>query len=357
MNFKSMVQNFLVFLYFLSVLILFVTGIKLIAALPMFCVFLLLFAEVLSNKKYSQFYIFLVFSVGIMILFTHLFWKLEFYQPLYFFFCSISIAYIVSKYGVDCKYALFFYFLITAYFLFKIFSGVSLSQDVFDGYSRNFISIFMLFGFSYIYMSNCTQRVKLIASLVGLIVCILAGGRSGIISSLLVFSVLMYIYESKMVKWAISLSTVILLFYSWDYIKEPIEFALFRFEQSGFTGENRQRVLECYISTFNVHSLFLGFNSFGNSYCGTLAIGEYAPHNSLISLATNSGLFSFFIFSPVFIAFRYRCFWPTIFIVMSYVFRALTDTMMFYTFFDVFYWWFIFEIIRHRQSSLVRHYE
>ncbi|WP_144225001.1 O-antigen ligase family protein [Shewanella algae] len=260
----------------------------------------------------------------------------------------------MSKYLVDVTFPLLLMFIMAFYFIYIVFSGQNLNDDAFTALSRNFVSICMLFSFSYVYMSRGSDAIKLFSAMITLFVSFLAVGRSGIFSSLLIFIFLIFTHKGKWFKWALLVTVPFLVFFFWDYIEGSFDLVFNKLNNQGVTDEYRKQVLECYFTTFDINSLFLGINSFGGDYCGTLAIGVYAPHNSLLSLASNSGVISFVLFLPLVISFKYKKLRLTAFVLSAYVLRSFTDTMMFYTFFDVFYWWFVFILLKHLKISHVQ---
>tara|TARA_R110002126_G_scaffold223058_1_gene368146 strand:+ start:6883 stop:7152 length:270 start_codon:yes stop_codon:yes gene_type:complete len=82
-------------------------------------------------------------------------------------------------------------------------------------------------------------------------------------------------------------------------------------------------------------------NAFDGEYCGTLAIGEYAPHNSLISLYANLGVMSiiYLIIALIMRApLELKC------IFFGLLLRASTDSVLFFTYFDFIYIYLLLKI-------------
>ena len=344
MNFfsKNQIANFCIFLYFVSIVLLYIIGNNIFAALPFLLILILLFV---SFSKLNMFFIYTYFFFSILILFNHFFWDMKFYPQWYFFTCSIIIGYFMNKVKLEAKFSILIFMMSFFYFAYNIFNGRNLNTDVFEYNSRNFISIILITLSMYVYFSEIKSKtIKNIIFILSFIICCLSFGRTGIFVSLLILFV--YQFEVKNFKVTI-LMTVLILFitlYYWTDIGDLLKYSVDRFENNGLVDSHRSAVLGCYYNQFEFGNIFLGLNAYGNSFCGALATGSYSPHNSLIYLTTNSGVISLVIFVPVFLGMIKKETRLVSLLISIFVIRSLTDNMLFYTFLDVIYWCFYFKI-------------
>ncbi len=322
---------------------------------------LLLFAFALSGNKYFliaasvicivyvflirwrfEYFVFIVFfSVSILI--TSSFWNYLFYQPLYFFFISCVVGIFIYQNPPSKFWCGLVFILVASYFSFHILSFSDLNEDVFFGNSRNFISIWMIVVSIFCYASPLSRNVKIIIFSVSFIISSVTLGRSGIISTFFILLSYIFLSESKSkAKEFLFIISVMLVFLVsfFDEIYFLIETIVQRFEGARAV-DPRALVLDCYIDNIDLFRFSFGVNAFDGEYCGTLAIGEYAPHNSLISLYANLGVMSiiYLIIALIMRApLELKC------IFFGLLLRASTDSVLFFTYFDFIYIYLLLKI-------------
>lgn len=339
---KNLISNICILLYFVSVVLLYIIGNTIFAALPFLLIIILLS---ISFYKINMFFIYTYLFFSILILFNHFFWDMKFYPQWYFFTCSIIVGYFMNKVKLEAKYSLLIFMMSFFYFAYNIFNGKNLNADVFEYNSRNFISIILITLSMYVYFSDIKSKaIKNIIFILSFIICCLSFGRTGIFVSL--FILFVYQFEVKNFKVTILMAVLMLFIISlyWNDVGDLLKYSLDRFENNGLVDSHRGAVLECYYNKFDFGNLFLGLNASGNSFCGTLANGSYSPHNSLIYLTTNSGIISLVIFVPIVLGVIKKETRVVSLLISLFVIRSLTDNMLFYTFLDVIYWCFYFKI-------------
>ena len=350
---KKSLFNFFGLCYFASVFLLYVSGVVFFAVIPFLC-FILVFCD--RQLKLSLVFVLLFFSI--LILFNHAFWEQKFYPQLYFFACSLTAGYVISQ--SDNKYAPLLFFICGLYFFHKISTGSNLNEDVFAANSRNWISIFTITLSMYVFYSKVNRYIKLFCFIMSFVLSVLSFGRMGIITSLLMlFVYILTLIEFKTLKGRIELllTIILLLFFlvlGFHEYEEQISFAYNRFVEHGTSDSHRGEVINCYLERMDLRVLIFGLNSFGNDYCGSLAIGTYSPHNSLIYLLSNSGFLSILIFTPMFVSIVMGINRMESIIVFLFLLRSITDNMLFYTFFDAIYWAFVFRILSHLKIKFTK---
>lgn len=327
----------------------------------------LLFAFAISGNKYflitasliSITYVFLIrwrieyfffivlFSVSILVVSS--FWNFLFYQPLYFFFISCTVGLFIHQNPPSKLWCGLVFISVASYFSFHILSFSNLNEDVFFGNSRNFISVWMIIVSIFCYSSPLSRNVKIIVFSASFIVSCLTLGRSGIISTLFILLSYIFLSDSKNKPKELFFILLILFVFTVSFFNEIcllIETVIQRF-QSARAVDPRTLVLDCYINNADILRFSFGLNAFGGEYCGTLAIGEYAPHNSFISLYANLGLMSLMYLILIFImrsSLELKC------IMFGLLLRSSTDSVLFFTYFDFIYIYLLLKIYHTKRS-------
>lgn len=287
--------------------------------------------------------------VTIFILISSFFWNLKFYQPLFFFSVSYLSGLFLYQRGCSKVGGLLLFFFVSGYFVFHFFNTSNLNEDIFFANSRNFISVWMIVCSIVCYSSRLPRNYNIVIFLICFALSVFSLGRSGIISTfILVFGYVIFSGTSNKLKDIVFfILIVVLIFVSFhEDISLLTDGVLERFQNSRAV-DPRESVLQCYINSFDVENLFFGLNS-KDDYCGTLAIGEYAPHNSFISLYANLGIFSLLYIS---ISFMYKSSLELKIILISLLIRSSTDSVLFFTYFDFVYIYLVVKIINFKRES------
>lgn len=319
-----------------------VSGLMIFAVLPSI---IGLFLLVILYKDINKFFIYVFIFISILILYTHIFWEMKFYQPLYFFFCSLTLGFFMSKGNIIKEFALCFFMVLACYFIYKFSTSVNLNTDVFNASSRNYISMLLIFSSLYVFYSTASPLVKNLVFFISFVLCFFAGGRSGVVTSFLIFLFFQFEFKNKKYLVLSLFCFIVGVFVIYQEFNEEISLLIERFLNKGIADEARGLVINCYINNFNINSIFFGLNSNQGDYCGTLAIGAYSTHNSMISLLTNSGVLSLVIFTPLIISLTHKRYILEGVIILSYLARSLSDSILFYTYFDAIYWCYFFRVL------------
>ncbi len=247
------------------------------------------------------------------------------------------------------NYATLLFIIFSIYMLYHVIIGSNLNEDVFKSGSRNYISVYGLV-YTIIAILSCKNKFnKYCVIFVNLYIAMLAQGRAGLISSLIVsfIFVLDKDIKYKFIYYTLIASIVFYIFYSYNVI----EFILSRFSEQGFGDTGRSDILTCYYDNFNLSNFFFGINYGGYDYCGTLAIGRYSLHNSFLSLYSFFGIFSFLIFIMIFLFFIFSIKdknYINIILMLALLFRSFTDVVIFFTPIDFIFWVLILSGFIHR---------
>lgn len=295
-------------------------------------------------------YILFVVLVSIAILIISFFWNALFYQPLFFFLVSCLSGLYLYQNPPSKFSGLLVFSIVTLYFAFHLLNQSNLNEDVFFAKSRNFISVWMIAASIFCYSSSLNRNVMALVFFTSFLISCFTLSRSGMISTFFIFLSYFLLSNSRnkaRESFYVVLLGVALFAYFFEDIRVIFELIYNRFEGARAV-DPRQLVINCYVDNFTLERAFLGLNAFDGQYCGTLAIGEYAPHNSLISLYTNLGVLSFlylaialFIRSPISLKF----------IFIGLLIRSLTDSVLFFTFFDFIY---VYLLLKMYHSKDVR---
>lgn len=302
-------------------------------------------------KKFSLYTIVTCIFISAIILIVQYFSVMDdIFRPFLYFISSFISSYVFIKARVYVKFqieSILLFIILLSYIYYHVFIGSDLNgSDVFEYFSRNYISIYSLFYFSIFCLCNVKNN-KLIAFflILNLLMICFTFSRSGILtSSMLIFALLFK--DSFKLKWKISflmlsiLPMLILILYSDVY-----EIISDRIIKQGFGDTGRQDILSCYYNNFNLENFLFGINYNGNNYCGTLGVGSYSLHNSFLSLYSFLGIVSIIIF-----VFIFKTVWNLknktnlylMFVFIIYLLRSSTDSVLFFSPFDFVFWLFFF---------------
>ena len=223
-----------------------------------------------------------------------------------------------------------------------------------ESYSFNFISVFVLFYVLY-YSICCIQNNKSIPFLVGVIfvvICLLAHGRGGIVTSVFYFLSLGFIgWKDKInqnKKWKkvllLVLITVITLFILYIYVSDFLTFqSIFaRFYAKSVENEPRFLIWGTYIKEC--------ISGFSNLCFGADPIPVFPPdgnlHNTFLQLHSRYGLI--IAFTLIFSFYRLLIYatkekhFYLLSVLMTLIIRAMTDKIAFHGFCEPLFYYFLF---------------
>lgn len=318
----------------------FVTAVYVVLGVVLTIYFLIKF----SNKYFITTYVFwfIIFSI-VTFFFSNNFRG----QDLLLANAYFGLAIIPVIYKLNYNLFKLFNYIIIIFFAIYITLGI-LPDDVFPRTSRNFISVLLLIGCSYHYISSYQNNLKpsFLIVFFSLIISLWAIGRSGII----VFSILtifypIYLKISNVKKTLMILSIFILTVFIFIFFSELlIEVGLSRFESMGVESE-RNDINSDYISSSlsSLQNLF-----FGPPYStiNSIVHVELNPHNSFIRLHTYYGLVGFVFFIVAYaLAVKYYIKGKNLiflFLLFALTIRSYLDSTAFHGPFDPIIYFLIF---------------
>ncbi|MDP2541105.1 hypothetical protein [Tenacibaculum discolor] len=252
----------------------------------------------------------------------------------YFIFSNrFNTRYIVIPFYIFCSYLLL-YFL-----LHKNLIGV-LNGTV----SENYVSVILIMNIVTLYIIKYRQKevIPVLPALLAVMFSILAIGRAGILTTLLIFLLVLWLRfksQTRLVKIAIIIAilTPIIVFtitnwYTITIIFENIE-VFSKFSKGGVSSPSRGIIQRAYLSNINIITFFTGYNYEDNYWFQHYGLN---PHNSYIRLHYFSGL-AFFIIIPVIVLSLIKLIRKNIFfsgLFLSILLRSYTDSVLFLTLFD-----------------------
>lgn len=238
-----------------------------------------------------------------------------------------------------------FYFVIISIGAYLI-SG-RMPQELFEGYSHNFISVILLLSVLYYFigLDNSKRNIStidLIPPTLSLIVSIWARGRGGVIAIVFLFLIILYVFlkqnrqkSSIMFTYSTYLIIAAVLYFLYYVLTTYEDFInLQKFEQLGMGANGRD---EIWISYFNKVEESIIYMLFGAPLAdiSEMRAMDMNPHNSYILLHAYNGIFMtvifFVLFAKCIISYSKH---NLIFcaLTISFFFRGLTDVFLFGTF-------------------------
>lgn len=210
--------------------------------------------------------------------------------------CYFGLGIIPLKHKLNYKIFLYFSLVIIFFFGIQMFSGL-FPDEVFPRVSRNFISVLLLIGCSYHFISSYQneRRPLFLIIMSTLILSIWATGRAGIISAailLLFYPITLKVKNSYKVFFIIII--ILLSIFLYFFFENLLyDFGLGRFKAMGLDSDR---------NTINADYFKASFNSFRNLIFGapfksipSIIEVELNPHNAFIRLHAFYGLFAFVI--------------------------------------------------------------
>lgn len=208
-------------------------------------------------------------------------------------FQYFGIGLLICKYQLDFSLVRLNFYMYTLFFSYNILIGKS-PDLVFGIVSRNMISILMLIQVILYYISQqvAGKELSLLPSFITLIISIWGVGRGGIISSLILFGVILLISNrTKGLKIIlVYIALMIFLIVTFDYFYSTIyQFAFERSSVMGFVDQSRESILNTYLSEVihSIGNLFFGV-TLNNNF--VFSIFGYNLHNSYLRLHAYHGM-------------------------------------------------------------------
>ncbi|MFT7388547.1 MAG: hypothetical protein ACI8VC_001801 [Candidatus Endobugula sp.] len=256
------------------------------------------------------------------------------------------IAYLISFFLVICLWNALeaFNYGIS---VFKISNHIAINA------SRNLISIHFIFltTLYYFVARNDKRDISITPALICFIVTILAGGRSGILSSAILLSVV-FLYSgngSLIFRVIIILSAISLA--AFNYTASVLDFFTVA------SSDIRFSFIANYFSSYNMSNLVSGFDVKNAQF---LSEFNGNPHNSYLNLLSIFGfggiLFLFFTVLSSFLLMLRKDYFP-ILIVTPFMIRMFTDSGLFTTSYDLlFYAYFSLSLKKHKKYDFSNDY-
>lgn len=279
------------------------------------------------------------------------------YVPLIFIASSFGIAMLLIRGYVQSWGGYLVFYGLAGYFLIFILSGYDATSAL-TFTSHNGISITMLVACIslYIILSSTNRELDIKPALITLFISIWGVGRSGIASSLLLLSGLLFIRLKSKTKYApvfYVTGVLIILLVSYVFfdtlfalaIKSPFFTKAAETAVARMTAEESPRMLmlENYFNNLDVFRLIFGVNVLEDPWPDG-EINEYNYHNSFIHLHLQSGFMGLFTIVLLFFTIMRFHQKNKVFLVLllTLILRSSTDFFIFFSRFDFLPFFFIF---------------
>ena len=221
-------------------------------------------------------------------------------QELLWPFAFIGITTLLLNFIISTKLVKYIYYLVAIFLMFQIITSGSVNNlDTVS--SRNTISIMVLLYFA-IYAINSfknNRKITIFPVLVGLVVVIMAIGRSGIITFLLLTVLFLFFkfngkehkHRNPFKSMFILIGGGIVLWLSYNFLGIYFEQMLSNFESRGLESIRKLIWVDYLNKTFNSAGSFL----FGTPISGTYLLDMYSHnlHNSFLMLHAKYGIVMF----------------------------------------------------------------
>lgn len=260
-----------------------------------------------------------------------------------YYLTSPLVAYFVFAKRFNVKIITLPLYLFSTYVLFFFLQHRNLI-GVMSAVSENYVSVVLIMNLAVIYIVRYRQKQKLVIlpALIGLFLSILAIGRSGIIVSLFILLLVLWMRWRKLTPNRKIFSLLVVLvpivsiaIINWDFIVAIFyQVEVFeKFSKSGVSSPSRDIIKRAYLSNINSITLFTGYNYIDNYWFQHYG---FNPHNSYIRLHYLSGAV-FFIIIPLIIVGLFKLVRRNIFfagLLIAILIRSWTDSVLFLTLFD-----------------------
>ncbi|MFA4934060.1 MAG: hypothetical protein WC574_06505 [Candidatus Omnitrophota bacterium] len=308
------------------------------------------------RREYVSIYIFVGFLV-ISFLVSSLFvgrtgWRS--FQPYVFITSSFGAALIlVRRYVYNWGGYIVFYGL-ASYFLMLMFTGVP-GYAALKYCSRNGISMVILVACVslYIILSMEKKKIDLKPAFLTLVISIWGIGRSGIVSSLVLFLGLLFIsFRAKLKFIYYAIICLFIAYFAWS--KFAMDYSFFRNARDSFiVGEEvkkdpvRWAMWTNYFNNLDTSRVIFGVNVVKDLWPEG-EINEYNYHNSFINLHLQTGFMG--LMTLILIIFALFKFYRTnkvfFFLLLALILRASSDLFIFFNRFDFIPFFFIFYYLK-----------
>lgn len=293
---------------------------------------------VLRNMKF--FFLFLIGSFISLITFLVRDFYINASLSLFLFSFFILVQIFIEK-KISYKVYLTLIALYLLFVLYRVISGVDL-DEIMQGRSKNMVSFYyiILTCLFYIEYFKEKKRVILFPAFFCLLFSLFLIGRSGILTSLLLFLFILgyKLYSDNKIKslkliGLTGVSLFFLLSFYGNYIFGLLEIGLSRFFELRIDGAGREDINNTYVSVmFNDISSFV----FGVKLTDPIfANYKFNLHNSFLSAHYFFGVFSFFLIGTcVYAILKGRVFFYKLILIVL-LFRGFFDQVFFIDFMDV----------------------
>lgn len=202
------------------------------------------------------------------------------------------LGYMVCNNKINLK-ILYLSFIVISSFLLYFMINLYDPNLIFNGGSRNLISVVLLYMSLIIYFQEMVQKKKfhLFPAIITLLLSIWAVGRSGIICSLFLF-VIISSFKYKQIPISRKILYISFVFFPLIYLlvvnMDSIDLFI-RFQERGvsYNEDERSIMLYMYLSHINLITFFFGYDYFSDN---SFAIWDFNVHNSFISFHSLWGI-------------------------------------------------------------------
>ena len=217
-------------------------------------------------------------------------------QALFFSVMSSGIAYLLRKSLISSSHILIVFLSLSLFFFEKILAQVDpvTTLEVVSGNSISLMTSVTIISY-YIACYNEKKTLMLFPAFINFLICLWAGGRSGIFSSLIILLGLYFLINYKKFLLNLILSLTIFVFIyniesAYSFLGNFYFFktSYLRFTTHSFIQEPRIFILKDYLNNLNITNILFGIN-LKNSWPGGL-IYNFDLHNSFLNLTSMAGL-------------------------------------------------------------------
>lgn len=260
-----------------------------------------------------------------------------------YYLTSPLIAYFIYTNLFNTKIIALPFYIFSGYLLLYFFLNRSLT-GVLINVSENYVSIILIMNIVTIYIVKFRQKEKipLLPAFLGFFISILAIGRSGIITTLLILLLVIWFnwktlsrFKKNFYILIVLLPLIVLVTLNWDLINLIFNnMSVFeKFSNRGIDSPSRDIIKRTYLANINVTTFFTGYNYTNNYWFQHYGLN---PHNSYIRLHYFSG-FAFFIIMPILLISIFKLAKKHLFLgglLLVVLLRSYTDSVLFLTLFD-----------------------
>lgn len=280
-----------------------------------------------------------------------------------FLLAAPAFAYFIINSNFKIRILSVFYYAVMLYLFLKVRSATGMElNEVFVNASRNTFSILSI-SFTIIYyfiLLLGNRKINLLPSFLSLIISFMAVGRSGMISSFLLFVALAILILNSHAKWlkvlivSGSFLCCLLLVTSSSFLLsvDDIE-QLDHLLNDGVEDGSRESIFQEYVEGLNVYNMIVGYNY---TNLPVMIHFEMNPHNSYIRFHHLAGIVAlYYLFLIIKSAhFLYKKSKINFIFLCVLLLRGLTDSVFFFSGFDFLI--FLFLIMYKKQLMYEKSY-